>query len=404
MRHLFLHVGMEKTGTTSIQTTLFLNREVLAKHGIHYFDAGRTHSAVMAAAFQHGRPGTKASPDAAAHARSLLDSFLGSRPEGRFVISGEGMVRMPARDAQTMLSYLRERVDRLTVVCFVRPPRGYMVSSMQQAIRTGVRVEQLRTAGEPKYRGQIEKFLVDAPGIDAVLPLHDRQTLHRGCSIATILRIIGAPDTLYDALPLSQENPSLSQAGAAFLLALAEAGLPNKRNAQSEDDHRLRRIAHRLANALQGPKFTIPQSVLAAVLDRPEVKADIGWIETRLGATLSEPDFGNAEAADHWPHSALDKLDTKALSELALHMENEVAAARRGRSPQVGCLLAVLDSVQAELRILSAKPGTSPVLDREKLHALAAVFVGPWAKPAPPVPVVGAARRIGATVKQTDAH
>lgn len=396
MRHLFLHVGMEKTGTTSIQTTLFLNRDVLARHGIHYFDAGRTHSAVMAAAFQQGRAGSNVSPDAIAQARSRLDSFLGGTPEGRFVISGEGMVRMPARDAQGMLAYLRERVDRLTVVCFVRPPRGYMVSSMQQAIRTGVRVERLRAAEAPNYRGQIEKFLIEAPGVDAVLPVHDRRKLHRGCSIATILRIIGAPDTLYDELPLSQENPSLSQAGAAFLLALAEAGLPNKRNAQTDDDHRLRRIAHRLANALQGPKFTIPQSVLAAVLDRPEVKADISWIETRLGASLSEPGFDSAEAAEGWPHSAMDKLEVKALSELALHIEHEVAAARRARSPQVGCLLAVLDSVQAELRNLSGTPGATPVLDREKLHALAGVFVGPWAKPAPPAPAVRGAARTGA--------
>lgn len=396
MRHLFLHVGMEKTGTTSIQTTLFLNRDALAQRGIHYFDAGRTHSAVMAAAFQHARPGSKVSPDAVAHARSLLDSFLGGKPEGRFIISGEGMVRMPARDAQGMLAYLRERVDRLTVVCFVRPPRGYMISSMQQAIRTGVRVERLSAAAAPNYRGQIEKYLIEAPGVDAVMPIHDRRTLHRGCSIATLLKMIGEPDTLYDALPLSQENPSLSQAGAAFLLALAEAGLPNKRNAQTEDDHRLRRIALRLANALQGAKFTIPHSVLAAALDRAEVKADISWVEARLGAKLSEPGFHDAETADDWPYSAMDKLDAKALSELALHVEHEVAAARRARSPQTGCLLAVLDSVQSELRNLSGAPGTTPVLDREKLRALAGVFVGPWAKPAPPAPAIRGAVRIGA--------
>ena len=38
MKILYLHIGMPKTGTSSIQDTLFANRENLRKYGIYYPD------------------------------------------------------------------------------------------------------------------------------------------------------------------------------------------------------------------------------------------------------------------------------------------------------------------------------------------------------------------------------
>jgi hypothetical protein len=52
MRELFLHVGMHKTGTTSIQQTLHANRARLQRAGLSYFEAEETnHSRTVFSAF-----------------------------------------------------------------------------------------------------------------------------------------------------------------------------------------------------------------------------------------------------------------------------------------------------------------------------------------------------------------
>ncbi len=51
MRQLFLHVGMHKTGTSSIQETLHANRPILAEAGYAYMDDVVNHSRIVPSAF-----------------------------------------------------------------------------------------------------------------------------------------------------------------------------------------------------------------------------------------------------------------------------------------------------------------------------------------------------------------
>jgi hypothetical protein len=51
MATLFLHIGMPKTGSTSIQNVLAGGKEHLAGHEIGYFELGRNHSSLLKALF-----------------------------------------------------------------------------------------------------------------------------------------------------------------------------------------------------------------------------------------------------------------------------------------------------------------------------------------------------------------
>jgi hypothetical protein len=332
MKHLFLHVGMQKTGTTSIQFTFFANRALLAEQGLHYLDAARSHSGLMETAFGAGTTGASLPPRAVA-ARDKVARFLGQPEAGRFVISGEDMCRMEAEEIRGLLGFVRPLVDRVTVVCFVRPPRGYLTSSVQQGIRAGTPLRRLRVLAPPNYRNQIGKFLDCADLADTVLTLHHRAALVRGCSIAAMLDICGAAPDLYDRLALKQENTSLSRDGATLLLALAEAGLPGKRRAGAAPDRAWRQHALRFANALPGPRFAIPPALVESALSAPEVLADLRWAEERLGRPFPEsaavPPPDEAEAAAGWPENELTQLSRAAVDELVMLLGNEATRLRR---------------------------------------------------------------------------
>jgi len=323
MKHLFLHVGMYKTGSTSIQATFFANRDRLSAAGIHYFDQAQAHSRLVARAFNGAASGK---PDAESKmARQRLSDFIARVESGQLVISGEGIARMSSPDVRPLLGFLRERVDRVSVVCFVRPPVGYISSNAQQRIRGGLRMAALRQVAAPSYRNHIKKFRDCADLADLILQISDRKALLRGCSIATMLAICGAPPTLYDELVLHQENASMTRAGAALLLALNGAGLPVGEDAEGRGpDRTARRHATRLANALPGPRFEVPPALVAAALRAPAAKADLDWIEAQLGqpfadraAALAAVDDAALARAASWPEAELTSLGRSEVAALA---------------------------------------------------------------------------------------
>ncbi len=369
MKHLFLHVGMHKTGTTSIQATFFANRVLLAEQGIHYFDAAWNHSALIETGFGEATLDAPLRRRALA-AREQITRFLRGQPEGRFVISGEDMCRMAPDEIRSLLAFLRALVDRVSVVCFVRPPRGYITSSLQQGIRAGTPLGRLRALGPPNYRNHIAKFLDCADLADTILPLHDRAALVRGCSIATMLDICGAPPALYDRLDLKQENSSLTRDGAALLLALGSAGLPSKAKVAGRSDRIWRRHAVRIANELPGPRFAIPPPLIDAVLARPLVQADLRWAEERIGRRFPDqqaaPPADAEAAAAAWPANELTHLSRSAAEALCTLLGSE--AQRLRRTPAATAFA----RVQGWLEGWLACSGPDQGLPRDALAELAA--------------------------------
>ncbi|HYZ34530.1 MAG TPA: hypothetical protein VE684_19870 [Crenalkalicoccus sp.] len=305
MRELFLHVGMHKTGTTSVQRTCQANRALLAASGISYLEAREpNHSRTVFSAYAEEphtyhvnrrdglhEPGPAA--DYAARCRDLLLGFLAGAPGPRLLVSGEDIGMLSEAATARMLAEFRPLVDRIVVVGLVRPPRGYMISAAQQRIRGGSRLEDLPDGTQPRYRFRFAKFR-DAPEV-AELRLRPfaRATLERGCAVATTLALCGAPPELYDRLAVDRANVSASRPGVALSLAANEVA-PVFRPDGSANPERARRLV-RFLEELDGPRFTLPETLLAPWL--AEEAEDIAWMEEVLAAPLGPLDTPPAEGA-----------------------------------------------------------------------------------------------------------
>lgn len=121
MKHLVLHVGTHKTGTTALQRFFADNRALLSRLGVHYPDVGKPHHAGLAWALRDG------------NRRPLLD-VLGS-PEAsrhdRVLLSSEDFERQAAA-----LGFVREMAPRVTVVIYLRRQDHYVQSIYQECVKS----------------------------------------------------------------------------------------------------------------------------------------------------------------------------------------------------------------------------------------------------------------------------
>jgi hypothetical protein len=332
MSHLFLHVGMHKTGTSSIQTTLHANRHLLGDHGIGYFDRAVNHSTTLRLAFPDDHtPG--ATPEKRAKLQQSLTRFLTTSGHPTLVISGEGAAHLTRGAAREMLAFLRQRVDRVTIVMFVRPPRSAVASVMQQRIRAGLPIEKLGLRTWPNYPRALGKFFAMRGACDLVLQIYTPRELTQGCSVATFLQIIGANPDLYGKLVISSENSSLSAPAVALQLAAIEAlGSSANRSLIGRHIRRAKELRH-----VEGPPFRLPDAVLDHVLSAPKARAAVAWMEQRLGRSFAEfeapiPDKPpeGAPTAVEWARSTLTSLDWEGMKALARVLDRLVSGVAEG--------------------------------------------------------------------------
>ena len=127
---LILHVGMGKTGTTSIQSALRANSETLATQGFHVLDGFGEGFGTLAEVAGIQRLDAERQTDLA---RTLADTLISrSSPEGlsTFIYSNEGLFA-PAEKMTAFVTGLAERLD-LQIIAFVRHPQDWLPSAYVQ--------------------------------------------------------------------------------------------------------------------------------------------------------------------------------------------------------------------------------------------------------------------------------
>jgi hypothetical protein len=145
MKRLFLHIGFNKTGSTSIQENLVKNAPRLLEQGFFY------PCNVEAAYFQRVQhvPLAAAIPDMKLNwlngkkTRSLgraYDDLFNATQQNTFetlMLSSEGFGAVNITTKQ--LDWLKERFEkyRITIIAYIRPQDAYLLSAYQQRITAG---------------------------------------------------------------------------------------------------------------------------------------------------------------------------------------------------------------------------------------------------------------------------
>lgn len=179
---LILHIGFQKTGTSSLQHFLRINRDALLKQGILYPHAG-TDGKVA-----HHQLALQMNPNATNGAAipRILDACKTERrqPHHTLLFSSEAFQRL--NDFGRMRAFISElNPQDVLVVAYVREFLDYRLSAFRQFVQNNVRFTTLNATLQQQFN--IKRKLLSWEQLGHLcLKWYDRATLHDGDIVADL--------------------------------------------------------------------------------------------------------------------------------------------------------------------------------------------------------------------------
>jgi hypothetical protein len=366
MSRCIIHIGMHRTGSTSIQHSLHGfgdNRFLYARLG-----DDPNHSLAMYSLFAHqpeqhhlhGRNGADAAAvlDYIATMRADLEEAVSASQGRTLVISGEDINAIPLNGLLKLRDYFQQRFEDVTVVGYIRPPGGHMSSVFQHRIRIGS-VDGFNL--EPRYRSYKRTFgkFYKVFGRERVnLWKFDIAAFRGGCAVQDFcsrLDIALPPERivrLNEALPrqvvaLLYTYRKVAPAGAATMTGQQRQGLLD-----------------RLATIGSDP-FRLSPEIIRPILEKN--RADIGWMEARLDQTLDE-DLGGHRPGDVRDEPDLLRPDPMVTGKLLALLGDAAPRGVKGETPEEVAQL--VHALRETRREGSRSPGTIDTYFGNKVTAL----------------------------------
>lgn len=277
---LYIHAGMQKTGSTSIQVTL---SETPTTPGYQFLfrengNSGFYLRTMFDASFQ-GNVSLRGKARSAGvqSFADRIEKFL-LRPKPVFVISSEMVCSAFGAASLGMIrDWFATKVDDIKVVIYVREPFGYIESLFQEQLKKrSVEFVKLSRMSPPykSWFSEVEEVF----GAENVIYRHfSSGSLRNGDVVSDFIATTGL-DIPEESVV--RKNEGLSRRGVA-VVANFNHQLANQTH---ERDIRSTRWITRLASMLPGSKLRLSNDLLVeAIKDSTE---DIAWMEARLGCAL----------------------------------------------------------------------------------------------------------------------
>jgi hypothetical protein len=224
-----------------------------------------------------------------------LEQAIAAARGKTLILSGEDIRSLSRAELTRMHQFLRPHFDSLSVVAYVRPPAGFMASVFQQRMKGGV-VSDLNVEREyPNYEAAFRKLDAVFGREHVQLWKFDPAGFPNRCVVRDFCSRLGI------ALPaecIVRLNESLPRHTVALLYTYRK--FEQKLGAMTMRGPESLKLGALLAGIGQD-KFRFSPDVVRPVLERH--RADIEWMEARLGRSLQE-DLGA-----HQPGDVRDEAD-----------------------------------------------------------------------------------------------
>ncbi|MEP5567048.1 MAG: hypothetical protein ABJN62_04375 [Halioglobus sp.] len=302
----YLHIGMGKTGSTSIQQVFWANAERLeSNHGIHYPKVSvhpnprgqlGNHSEPLLCMF-HPNPeslrrniliGNDTAAKAQNFASELRASFeLGFQKSNarELLLSAEGIPTYTARAVWNLAKWLSHWCEEIRLVACLRHPADALSSQIQQRVNVGISLEEMYQ--DPPfypYAGLLPRL--EKSFFDRKIHIYDfAEAVEDDSGLANrLLREIGCDFEL--PKPESGEaNTSMSQVATQLLDSLNRQYpliVDGKRNPARNG------VELKWCRQMPGQKYRAPDNVYAALEERSA--HDLQWIADNYKVKLRSRD------------------------------------------------------------------------------------------------------------------
>lgn len=214
---LYIHIGTQKTGSSSIQHALHNNEAALTKNSLRYLVGGRKQSAGLR--IHHNPVAARLLAGDITGLRKTFDKEILKSPCRDQIISGELLSQSGvAPRLKEMLSGAPG--DQIRIVIYLRRPDLYLESLFKQRVKADVTAHSAqqflkRHRETALHLDVIEEFATCFGDDSIILRPFDRSHLVNGNAVDDFLHVIGMGDRS-DMVPLAQD------ANTSFSLAFSE--------------------------------------------------------------------------------------------------------------------------------------------------------------------------------------
>jgi hypothetical protein len=311
----YIHIGVHKTGTKSIQHTLSENRAALLAHGINSFPGHPNHGpALISLLAENPHEGTRNlrkhvdTPEkAASYNASIAHEIkraLARNRSPKMVISGEGLSGLSESEMQRLKELLGPYAADYRIIVYVRDPYQYSNSATLQRLKAGAVLGQTtRNIPLPNYRRKLERYIRAFGRENIDIRIFDPKRFVGGDLVPDFLFAIGESPELAQSLRVVRANESMSHE-AAMILSETNAVIPSFVDGRGS---RVRAFGfHTYIVDIKGEKFTMdPTEYLKR---EAQVLEDIEW----LNQTIGEPVFGRSTprppSVPRWGQATIDSI------------------------------------------------------------------------------------------------
>ena len=353
----YLHIGMHKTGTSSIQRSLRQSREVLQEYSINYCGFIESHGFLRSVLTKepellnfniiHGfaLPELCAARDAV-----LRDSLIRELEETKCnssMLSAENFSLLSLSEVLELKKLLDPFFAEFKIVIYVREPFSFLSSYAQQILKEGATYDSMvtdtlsidrsvRYRGQsyliskqtfnnslrPSYRYCIEKF-INVFGRDHVtIKDFTPSTFKNNCVVTDFLDTVLPGKGVAEAINIHRINESMSQ-GVGNILESINRRHPIIRNGVYNHD-RARRVQAYLHSSDQNQKFVFNQIDRSRYVEA--IRSDVEWLseitQDRVSYDLTSGDDRSHNGPDMEQQAYRDDL-IDAINMTAVKAENE---------------------------------------------------------------------------------
>jgi hypothetical protein len=314
-----LHIGMHKTGTTSIQRSLadfaddafvyYADHLERSNHGRAVYEwLGIEQWDVRRANFHR--------------ARTQLRHVIRALQGRTLIVSSERIWRMPQGLLARLAGFLRARgFDKIEIAAYIRPPAAYLTSVAQQHAKTNGHID-FPTLIAKEYADYEARFgTIDAVfGRENVhLKKFDPASFEAGCVVRDFCHQFGI-DIPESRVERVNESLSREALGLLFTYRRLSPDSATKRDG----------IAAQLGT-IGKTKFRLSPDLLRQTLAAH--RDDIEWMEARLGCSLQE-NLGDAQPNDISSAADLLRPDPATIAELRGVLGDRAAPGMTGETPE----------------------------------------------------------------------
>lgn len=317
---LYMHVGMPKSGSTSIQTSLFQNPDACQAADVFYPRLNWNHSKPILSMFGDDTKtfitayGNRYHyPISASDLDSIRSRFLREIKDSdcsTHVISGESLQRMTPERCRALREMLAPLYDRIRILAYVRHPFGWASSRAQFSLKRYARpiasmfdpemLRSMESPAIPKY-SRLETFIKEFGVENVDIRIFDRQHFVGGDLLQDFGTAIGKPD-LGRGLCGAWTNVAYSSEAVAILDRYVSR-TPRLIMGRFES-------IRTSLEELPGSKYSLPRRDLAKIWTHSQPQVE--WLHRAIGRECFHEVYpAEADRGAVWSDETVDHLERR---------------------------------------------------------------------------------------------